>query len=134
MKINTITEFKSFINDLNLDYGYTKDFLYNIFAYKDQDFYILDIEKRKVIQTSQTFSLDSEWVSHIDETTLFELFIETLKIHFTDTMVLTLNTLEDLKKVEQFIKTILCFWKGDKKKWVDMNVRILTVMSLKKIC
>lgn len=109
MKINNITEFHKFINELDLDYSYTKNYLYNIYADRDRDFYITDIEKRKVIQTSQTFSLDSGWISHIEEITLYELYIETksatIRRDFAlDTMVLTFKTLEKLKKVEQFIK------------------------------
>lgn len=111
MQINTITEFKSFINDLNLKDRYTRDFLRDLFAYRDKDFYFLDLEKRKVIQTSQTFSLDSDWVSHIEEITLFELYIETLSRNEKDTTVLTFKTLEDLKKVEKFIKDNFKFLK-----------------------
>lgn len=111
MKVNTIMEFHSFVNELDLESRDAKDFLYDIFAERDRDFYILDLEKRKVIQTSQTFSLDSEWISHVEEITLFELFIETLEIHFTDTKVLTFKRLEDLKKVEQFIKDNFKFLK-----------------------
>jgi hypothetical protein len=114
MQINTITEFKSFINDLDLYNNYTKEFLHHMFKNKDRDFYILDLEKRKVIQTSQTFSLDSDWISHIEEITLFELYIEGLEglgTHFTYTTVTTFRTLEDLKKVEQFIKKNFKFLK-----------------------
>ena len=115
MKINTITEFKSFINDLDLYNDYTKKFLYNIYAEKDRDFYILDLEKRKVIQTSQTFSLDSDWISHIEETTIFELYLEIQypihSINDVNTTVLTFRTLEDLRKVERFIKDNFKFLK-----------------------
>lgn len=114
MKINEIREFHSFINELDLESGYTKDFLCTIFAYnyyKDRDFYILDLEKRKVIQTSQTFSLDSEWISHIEETILYELYMETYSNNNIDTTVLTFKTLEVLKKVEQFIKDNFKFLK-----------------------
>ena len=104
MKINTIIEFRNFINELDLDHGYPRDFLYNIFKNKDRDFYILDLEKRKVVQTSQTFSLDSEWISHIEETILYELYIATYLNSGADTMVLTFKTLAALKKAEQFIK------------------------------
>ena len=31
MKVNTILEFRNFINELDLDHGYPRDFLYNIF-------------------------------------------------------------------------------------------------------
>ena len=112
MKVNTIIEFRSFINELDLKYGcITRKFLFNIFECKDRDFYILDLEKRKVIQTSQTFSLDSEWISHVDETILYELYMETYSNNKVDTMVLTFKTLEDLKKVEQFIKDNFKFMK-----------------------
>ena len=84
---------------------------------KDRDFYILDLEKRKVIQTLQTFSLDSEWISHIEETILYELYIATYSNNKTDTMVLTFKTLEDLKKVEQFIKDNFKFLKKGGKIW-----------------
>ena len=117
MKVNTIIEFRNFINELDLDHGYPRDFLYNIFKNKDRDFYILDLEKRKVIQTLQTFSLDSEWISHIEETILYELYIATYSNNGADTMVLTFKTLEDLKKVEQFIKDNFKFLnKGEIKK------------------
>ena len=96
MKINTITEFKSFINDLDLYNNYTKKFLHHMFKNKDRDFYVLDIEKRKVIETSQTFSLDSDYISHIEEFTFYELYIETYLNNSIDTMVLTFRTLEDL--------------------------------------
>ena len=111
MKINTITEFKSFINDLDLYNNYTKKFLHHMFKNKDRDFYILDLEKRKVIQTSRTFSLDSDWVSHIEEVTTFELYIEHMEQSNIDTMVLTFKTLEKLKKVEQFFKDNFKFLK-----------------------
>jgi hypothetical protein len=111
MQINTITEFKSFINDLDLYNNYTKEFLHHMFKNKDRDFYILDLEKRKVIETSQTFSLDSEYISHIEEFTFYELYIETFSNNSDDTMVLTFKTLEDLKKVEQFIKKNFKFLK-----------------------
>ena len=112
MQINNITEFKSFINDLSLvNRSYANQYLNDIYTDRDRDLYILDLEKRKVIQTSQTFSLDSDWVSHIEETTLFELYIETLSRNKKDTTVLTFKTLDDLKKVEQFIKDNFKFLK-----------------------
>ena len=114
MKINTIREFHNFLNELGLERGYIREFLYNIFTYnyyKDRVIYILDLEKRKVIQTRQTFSLDSEWISHIEETVFYELYLE-FYLNYTvfnkrnneDTAVLTFKSLEDLKKVESFIK------------------------------
>ena len=111
MKRNTITEFRSFINDLNLKDRYSRDFLYDIYTDRDRNLYILDIEKRKIIETSQTFSLDSDYISHIEEITFFELFIETLSRNKKDTTVLTFKTLEDLKKVEQFFKDNFKFLK-----------------------
>ena len=119
MKVNTIIEFRSFINELDLKYGcITRKFLFNIFECKDRDFYILDLEKRKVIQTLQTFSLDSEWISHIEETVFYELYLEFYsnykvfnKRNNEDTTVLTFKTLEDLQKVEQFIKDNFKFLK-----------------------
>ncbi len=112
MQINTITEFRSFINDLSLvNRSYAKQYLYNIYTDRDRDLYVLDIEKRKVVQTSQTFSLDSDWMSHIEEFTFYELYIETYLNNSTDTMVLTFRTLEDLKKVEKFIKDNFKFLK-----------------------
>ena len=115
MKINTITEFHSFINELDLqcsytrDLLYTKDFLYNIFKNKDS-FFINDLEKRKVIQISQTLSLDGVWIRHIDETTFYELDIE-MYSNKIEIKVLTFKTLEDLKKVEQFVKDNFKFLK-----------------------
>lgn len=112
MEINTSTEFKSFINDLSLvNRSCDKKYLYNIYADRDRDLYVLDIEKRKVIETSQTFSLDSDYISHIEEFTFYELYIETYLNNRADTMVLTFKTLEDLKKVEQFIKKNFKFLK-----------------------
>ncbi len=111
MKINTVTELKKFLEELNLKDSYTREFLRDIYADRDRDFYILDLEKRNVIQTSQTFSLDSDWVSHIEEITLFELYIETLSRNEKDTTVLTFKTLENLKKVEQFIKDNFKYYK-----------------------
>ncbi len=112
MKVNTIIEFRSFINELDLKYGCTtRKLLFNIFEYRDRDFYILDLEKRKVVQTSQTFSLDSEWISHIDEIIFYELYMETYSNNNTDTTVLTFKTLEALKKAEQFIKDNFKFLK-----------------------
>ena len=111
MKINTITEFKKFLEELNLKDSYTRYFLRDIYEDRERDIYILDLEKRKVIQTSQTFSLDSDWISHIEEITLFELYIETLSRNKKDTTVLTFKTLEDLKKVEQFINKNFKFLK-----------------------
>ena len=105
MKINNITEFKSFINDLSLvNRSYANKYLYNIYKDRDRDLYILDIEKRKVIETSQTFSLDSDYISHIEEFTFYELYLEIHLINNTDITVLTFRTLKDLKKAEQFIK------------------------------
>lgn len=105
MKINTSLDFRSFINELDLKYSSTKEkeFLYNMFKYMDRGLYILDLEKRKVIITSQTFSLDSEWISNIDKTTLYELYIKTYLNTNEDSIVLTFNTLENLKNVEEFI-------------------------------
>ena len=100
MKINTSTELRWFINELDLEDSYTKDFLYTIFADREKDLYFLDLEKRKVVQTSQTFSLDSDWVSHVEEIEFFELFVETQSM----TTVLSFKTFEKLKKVEQFLK------------------------------
>jgi hypothetical protein len=121
MKINTIREFHNFLNELGLESGYAKDFLYIIFKYKDKRFYILDLEKRKVVQTSQTFSLVSEWISHVDETVLYELYIETYSMETysnnkTDTAVLTFKSLEDLKKVESFIKDNFKFLNKEERK------------------
>ena len=101
MKVNTIIEFRSFINELDLESGYAKDFLYIIFKYKDKRFYILDLEKRQVICTSQTFSSDGNGL--LKRTILYELYIETYSMETysnnkVDTMVLTFKTLEDLKK------------------------------------
>lgn len=117
MKVNTITEFYSFINELDLQCSYTKDFLYtknflfNIFINKDRDFFIMDLEKRKVIQISQTLSLDGVWIRHIDETTFYELDIEIYSNNKINIKVLTFKTLEDLQKVEQFIKDNFKFMK-----------------------
>ena len=112
MKVNTIIEFRSFINELDLRYGCTtRKFLFNIFECKDRDFYILDLEKRKVVQTSQTFSLDNEWISNMEETVLYELYLEFYSNNNEDTTVLTFKTLETLKKVEQFIKDNFKFLK-----------------------
>jgi hypothetical protein len=127
MKVNTIREFHNFLNELGLERGYIREFLYNIFTYnyyKDRYIYILDLEKRKVVQTSQTFSLDSEWISHIEETVFYELYLEFYsnykvfnKRNNEDTTVLTFKTLEDLQKVEQFIKDNFKFLnKGEIKK------------------
>ena len=111
MQINTITEFRSFINELDLYNEYTKNGLYDMYYKRSRDFYILDLEKRKVIETSQTFSLDSEYISHIEEFTFYELYIETFSNNSADTMVLIFKTLEDLKKVKQFIKNNFKFLK-----------------------
>ena len=112
MQINNITEFKSFINDLSLvNRSCANQYLNDIYTDRDRDLYILDIEKRKAIETSQTFSLDSDWVSHIEEFIFYELYIETYLNNRADTMVLTFKTLEDLKKVEQFIKDNFKFLK-----------------------
>lgn len=112
MKINTIAEFKSFINDLSLvNRSYANKYLYDIYADRDRDLYILDIEKRKIIETSQTFSLDSEWISHIEQFTFFELYLEIRLNNNTDITVLTFRTLKDLKKAEQFIKNNFKFLK-----------------------
>ncbi len=112
MKLNTITEFQAFINDLSLvNRSYAKQYLHDIYTDRDRDLYILDIEKRKVIETSQTFSLDSDWVSHIEEVTAFELYIEHMEQSNIDTTVLIFRTLEDLKKVEKFIKNNFKFLK-----------------------
>lgn len=106
MKINKFLDFRGFINELDLKYSSTKEkeFLYNMFKYMDKDLYISDLEKRKVILISQTFSLDSDWISNIDKTILYELYIETYLNSSKDSIVLTFNTLEELKKVEQFLK------------------------------
>src|SRR5690554_5368820 len=112
MKVNTIIEFRSFINELDLDHGYPRDFLYNIFKNKDRDFYILDLEIRYIIQTSQTFSLDNEWISHtLKKRYFYELHMKTYSNNKVDTMVLTFKTLEDLRKVKQFIKDNFKFMK-----------------------
>ena len=126
MKVNTMREFHNFLNELGLERGYTREFLYNIFTYnyyKDRYIYILDLEKRKVVQTSQTFSLDSEWISHIEETVFYELYLEFYsnykvfnKRNNEDTTVLTFKTLEDLQKVEQFIKDNFKFLKKGERK------------------
>jgi len=55
--------------------------------------------------------LDSDWVSHIEEFIFYELYIETYLNNRADTMVLTFRTLEDLKKVEKFIKDNFKFLK-----------------------
>lgn len=102
MKINTMIEFKNFLNELDLKNGCTKKSLYNIFKYKDRDFYILELEKRQVICTSQTFSLDGNGL--LKRTIHYELYMETYYNNKADTTVLTFKTLEDLQKVEQFIK------------------------------
>ena len=112
MKLNTFTEFHGFINELDLiKNSFTSNELYNLFTNRKKDFYILDLEKRKVIETSQTFSLDSEYISHIEEFTFYELYIETFSNNSADTMVLIFKTLEDLKKVKQFIKNNFKFLK-----------------------
>lgn len=115
MKINTSLDFRSFINELDLKYSSTKEkeFLYNMFKYMDKDLYISDLEKRKVILTSQTFSLDSKWISDIDKTILYELYIETYLNSNKDSIVLTFNTLEKLKTVELFLKENFKFLKKE---------------------
>ena len=118
MKVNTMREFHNFLNELGLERGYTREFLHNIFAYnyyKDKKIFILDLEKRKVVQTSQTFSLDSEWISHIEETVFYELYLEFYFDNNEDTTVLTFKTLEDLQKVEQFIKDNFKFLEKEEK-------------------
>ena len=89
--------------------------LHNMFINRDRDLYILDIEKRKVIEKSQTFSLDSDYISHIEDFTYYELYVETLLNNVSNTELLTFKTLEDLKKAEQFIKDNFKFLKN--KKW-----------------
>lgn len=118
MKINTSLDFRGFINELDLKYSSAeeKEFLYNMFKYMDRGLYILDLEKRKVIITSQTFSLDSEWISNIDKTTLYELYIKTYLNTNEDSIVLTFNTLENLKNVEQFIKDNFKFLNKEERK------------------
>ena len=101
MKINTSLDFRGFINELDLKYSSAeeKEFLYNM----------LNI-------TSQTFSLDSEWISNIDKTTLYELYIKTYLNTNEDSIVLTFNTLENLKNVEQFIKDNFKFLNKEERK------------------
>ena len=112
MRVNAFTEFQAFINELDLiKNSFTSNELYNLFTNRKKDFYILDLEKRKVIETSQTFSLDSEYISHIEEVTTFELYIEHMEQSNIDTTVLTFRTLKDLKKVKQFIKNNFKFLK-----------------------
>ena len=112
MRLNTFTEFQGFINELDLiKNSFTSNELYGLFTNRKKDFYILDLEKRKLVETSQTFSLDSEYISHIEEFTFYELYIETYSNNSIDTMVLTFRTLEDLKKVKQFIKDNFKFLK-----------------------
>ena len=119
MKINTMREFHNFLNELGLERGYTREFLYNIFTYnyyKDKNIFILDLEKRKVVQTSQTFSLDSEYISHIEETVFYELYLEFYLDNNEDTTVLTFKTLEDLQKAVQFIKDNFKFLNKEERK------------------
>ena len=112
MKINTFTEFHGFMIELNLyDYS-TREFLHNIYTKKDRDFYILDIEKREVFETSQTFSLDNDWVSHVEERESYELYLETLStLGVRNTTVLTFKSINNLEKIDQFIKDNFKFLK-----------------------
>lgn len=110
MRMNTISEFYDFVEDLELlKHSFTRSCLFDMYYKRDSGFWIMDLEKRKVIQSSQTFSLDSEWKSHIEEFILYELYIEYMEQKEVespniDTIVLTFRTLDDLKKVEQFVK------------------------------
>lgn len=102
MKINTMIEFKNFLNELDLKNSYTKKSLQDIFKYRDRDF-IVELKKRKVV-------LGSEWISHIQTPqTFYELYIETQSKYDEDTKVLIFETLEALEKVESFLKDNLKF-------------------------
>lgn len=42
----------------------------------DKNIVIIDHEKRAIVETRQTLSLDGDWVSHIDEFRTYEYYLE----------------------------------------------------------
>jgi hypothetical protein len=98
MKISTMKEFKNFINELNLKNSWTRRSLYDMFIYKDREF-IVGLKTQKVDLDGQTF---------------YELYVETKSKYDEDTKVLIFETLEDLQKVEEFIRDNFKFLEKEK--------------------
>lgn len=104
MKINDTIELNIFANSLETVFS-TRSIIGGMYL-KRKELSVIETEKRKVIRTCQTFSLDSDYISHVEELIKYELSVEYLFNHekTSDNTLLEFNSLDSLNKAEQFFK------------------------------
>lgn len=70
----------------------------------DKDIFIVDHERRKIIETTQTASLDSDYISHIEEFISYEYYVEYAINMKSDTVAFRIKNIEALNYVDELIK------------------------------
>lgn len=70
----------------------------------DKDIVIVDYEKRKILETSQTFSLDNDYISHIEEFITYEYYVEYAINKRSDCISFKFKDINALNYVDELIK------------------------------
>lgn len=70
----------------------------------DENVVIIDHERRKIQETSQTFSLDDDYMSHIEEFISYEYYVEYAINGKSDTATFKFKNIDALNYVDELIK------------------------------
>lgn len=70
----------------------------------DENVVIVDHERRKIQETSQTFSLDDDYMSHIEEFISYEYYVEYAINRKSDTVSFKFKNIDALNYVDELIK------------------------------
>lgn len=70
----------------------------------DKDVVIVDHERRKIQETTQTASLDSDYISHIEEFISYEYYIEYAINKRRDTVAFKFKDIDALNYADELIK------------------------------
>lgn len=70
----------------------------------NKDVVIVDHEKRKIIETTQTASLDNDYISHVEEFITYEYYIEYVINKKRDTEAFKFKDIESLNVLDNLIK------------------------------
>lgn len=85
----------------------------------DEDVFIIDHERRKIQETSQTFSLDNDYMSHIEEFISYEYYVEYAINRKSDTVVFKFKNIDALNYVDELIK------RKNKKKKMEKKIQLI---------
>lgn len=70
----------------------------------DENVVIVEHERRKIQETSQTFSLDDDYMSHIEEFISYEYYVEYAINRKSDTVAFRFKNIDALNYVDELIK------------------------------